>query len=200
MQAKSLGSTVRFTVALAALTLQASGCAIFAMRPVQDMSDTAAAMHAAREVQADTLAPELYREATEKWLNAKKDYKFKNFKLASDEALQARHLAERAEFEAIRNGGTRTSVDAPPDPFQRQDAAPTKYAPYAYPTPTGTPVEEYEAAKAQEEKEKSKASQNQNGTNNSNTPSLSTTNSQAPTPAPNTGTSTGVQTGGESHY
>src|SRR4051794_8128144 len=57
-------------------------CSVLATRPTQEMSDAAAALRAAREVQADTLAPELYRQASEWFFKAKKEYKFKNFALA----------------------------------------------------------------------------------------------------------------------
>src|SRR4051812_41542456 len=59
-----------------------AGCSIVATRPVQEMSDTQASLRAAREVQADTLSPELYRQATELYFKAKNEYKFKNFELA----------------------------------------------------------------------------------------------------------------------
>lgn len=73
------------------------------------MSDTAAALRAAREVQADTLAPELYRQASALFFKAKQEYKIKNFLQAKELALQAQKLAEEAEFEALRSGGLRQS-------------------------------------------------------------------------------------------
>lgn len=79
-----------------------SGCSILATRPVQEMSDTAAAIKAAREAQADTLTPELFRKADEAYQLARREYQFKNFDSARDLAAQARNLAERAEFDAIR--------------------------------------------------------------------------------------------------
>lgn len=103
------------------------------------MSDTAVAIRAAREVQADTLAPELFRQSNEWFSKAKNEYKFKNFKQAKEYSDKARFFAEQAEFEAIRNGGNRSDM-APPDP----GAPPPPPAPYDYPTPTGTPVESYD--------------------------------------------------------
>src|SRR6185312_12007222 len=100
-------------VALAILIALAA-CALTATRPTQEMSDTGAALRAAKEVQADTLAPELYRQANEWWLKARREYKFKNFSFAKDYAAKARKFAEKAEFEAIKNGGNRTDI-APPD-------------------------------------------------------------------------------------
>lgn len=102
---------------LVLIALAGPGCAIIATRPVQEMSDTAAALRAAREVQADSLAPELYRQAFEWFSRAKREYKFKNFSLAREYASKSRTLAERAEFEAIRGGGTRQEGGGGPDPF-----------------------------------------------------------------------------------
>lgn len=118
------------------------------IRPVQEMSDTAAAIRAAREVQADTLAPELYRQANEWFFKAKHEYKFKNFDLARSYSDKARVFAEDAEFEAIRNGGNRSNDVATSDPLApgltgpTDKGAPTPTStPYAYPTPTGTPAD-----------------------------------------------------------
>src|SRR4051812_29603106 len=87
--------------------LALSGCSILATRPVQEMSDTSAALRAAKEVQADTLAPDLYRQSNEWFFRAKQEYKFKNFDLARKYAKRARYYAENAEFQAIRGGGNR---------------------------------------------------------------------------------------------
>ncbi len=126
----------------AALVILASGCALFYGRPVQSMSDTAAAIKAAREVQADSLAPDLYREANEIFLKAKREYKFKNFKLAKDYADKARELAEKAEFESLRKGGVRADLGPGPEP------APPAPSPYAYPSPQGVPAEEWDSRQA----------------------------------------------------
>src|SRR5271170_5746966 len=94
------------------LVLSSISCSVFATRPVQDMSDTEAALRAAKEVQADTLAPELYRQANEWFFKSKHEYKFKNFDLARTYSDKARLFAEDAEFEAIRNGGNRNGDSA----------------------------------------------------------------------------------------
>lgn len=123
----------------------ASACAVLVMRPVQDMSDTQAAIRAAREVQADTLAPELFRNATEWFFRARQEYKFKNFKLAKEYSDKARYFAEQAEFEAIRNGGNRTD-QTPSDPILSSGGGggpPPEPSKDAYPTPTGTPIESF---------------------------------------------------------
>ena len=126
------------------------GCSILATRPVQEMSDTSAALRAAREVQADTLAPELFRQAGEWFFKAKHEYKFKNFELARKYATSARRFAEQAEFEAIRNGGNRTEVPSAPESGP-SPAPKASEAPYDYPAPTGTPVEDYDREKAAED-------------------------------------------------
>lgn len=133
-----------FAVALAMMITL--GCSILSTRPVQEMSDTAASIRAAREVQADTLAPELFRQANEWFFKAKHEYKFKNFDLAKSYAERARKFAEDAEFESMRNGGSRT--DAPiADPMETglngppsQPIPTSTPSPYAYPTPTGVPA------------------------------------------------------------
>ena len=97
------------------LSLSFGGCAITAIRPVQEMSNTTAALRAAKEVQADILAPELYRQANEWYLNANREYRLKNFKEAGEYSTKARRLAEQAEFLAIRNGGARNiKLPSPP--------------------------------------------------------------------------------------
>ena len=105
------------------------------------MSDTQAALKAAREVQSDTLAPELYRNANEWFFKARQEYKLKNFKLAQEYAEKARYFAEQAEFEAIRNGGNRTD-QAPADPIMTAPSM-EQPKPEEAPTPTGTPIESY---------------------------------------------------------
>jgi hypothetical protein len=138
------------TVAL----LTVASCALTATRPVQEMSDTGAAIRAAKEVQADTLAPELYRQANEWFLKARKEYKFKNFSFAQQYAVRARKFAEQAEYESIKNGGTRS--EAPAD--QPAAAAPAP-APNEYPAPQGTPAESYEQRKAEDEAARKAAEQ-----------------------------------------
>jgi hypothetical protein len=102
------------------------------------MSNTAAAIRAAKEVQADTLSPDYFRQANEWFFKAKNSYQIKEFKIADEQANKARHFAEMAEFDALQNGGNRSDpANEPPPP----DPAPTA-TPYAYPTPTATPYDE----------------------------------------------------------
>jgi hypothetical protein len=147
----------RFFLTLAVLSVfgMSSSCSVFATRPTQEMSDTTAAIRAAKEVQADTLAPELYRQATEWFFKARKEYNFKNFQLAQDYALKARHFAENAEFEALRNGGNRSDVAPPDQAAQGQNPEPAP-SPYAYPTPEGTPADVYDQRKADDDARKAR--------------------------------------------
>ncbi len=112
-------------------------------RPVQEMSDTAAALRAAREVQADSLAPELFRQARELYFRARREYKFKNFKEAQTLSRKARIFAERSEFEAVLNGGNR--VSAAPDPLAEpaiKSAPPPAPIDAGYEKPRGKYAEE----------------------------------------------------------
>lgn len=133
------------------------GCSIIATRPVQLMSDTSAAIRAAKEVQADTLAPELYRKANEWFFKAKREYKFKNFDLVNEYAEKARTFAEEAEFESVRNGGNRSDAGAGgTDPLSKSPVSPAAPPPEPIPTPEGTPAEEFDQRKEEEDAKKAK--------------------------------------------
>lgn len=99
------------------------------------MSDTTAAIRAAREVQADVLAPDLYREAQEWYFKAKQEYKFKNFLEAKEYLDRAKKFAEEAEFQAIQDGASRTA--APPDPLQNDGSLKPGRPAEAEPLPAG---------------------------------------------------------------
>ena len=140
-----------------------SACSIFATRPTQELSDTLAAFRAAREVQADTLAPDTFRHAGEWLLLAKRQYKIKNFQAAQEYLTHARRLAEIAEFKALKRGAARTDVGIiDPITLDGGDPVPkvtptTRPTPYDYPTPTGTPADEYEARKSADDAAKASA-------------------------------------------
>jgi hypothetical protein len=140
-----LGLRSRFYSISAIALLGVAGCSLFVTRPVQEMSDTNAAIKAAKEVQADVKSPELYRQANEWFLRAKAEYKLKNFDIALDDARKARHFAEEAEFEVIKNGGTRGDDQQPID--QSAQAQPASQGPPPdqndYATPTGTPATDF---------------------------------------------------------
>jgi hypothetical protein len=93
-----------------------TACSLMKERPIQLMSDTSAALRAAKEVSADTLAPELYRRATDAYFRAQNEYRMKNFAIAEDYANRAKRLAEEAEFEALKQGSNRTSLLPPEEP------------------------------------------------------------------------------------
>ncbi|MCC7441769.1 MAG: DUF4398 domain-containing protein [Bdellovibrionales bacterium] len=117
-QKKATGSDPRRLLrflAPVALALSA-GCSLMVTRPVQEMNDATAAIRAAREVQAQTLAPELFRQSQEWFLRARRAYKFKEFAEALDYAGKARVFAEQSEFEAVRAGASRESINVSPPP------------------------------------------------------------------------------------
>lgn len=124
---KRAGPTVLALFSLLGLSLSLVACSIVKDRPVQLMSDTAAALKAAREVSADTLAPEKYRQATEAFLRAQNEYRFKNFLIAEDFALRAKKWAEESEFLALNQGSSRNSL-LPPD-VPMGPPAPSSYEP-----------------------------------------------------------------------
>ena len=100
----------------------ALGCSITAVSPAQEMSNMEVSLKAAKEVNADVLAPELYRSAQEIGSRARREYRYKNFEASKKYADQARSYAERAEFEALRNGAKREAV--PTDPLSEPSTAP----------------------------------------------------------------------------
>ncbi len=99
----------------------AVACSVTATRPLQEMADTDAAVRAAREVNAISLAPELFRQATEHHEQAKREYRLKNFHQAKALAQTSRDYAEKAEYEAIRAGGERAAI--PEDPLTDESAS-----------------------------------------------------------------------------
>ncbi len=111
-------------------------CSLATTRPVQLMSETAAAMKAAKEVNADTVTPELFQRANEAYFRAQNEYRMKNFNIARDYAEKAKRLAEEAEFESLRRGVARTSMT----PGDETSSGSSSAEPYQYPTPTGTPA------------------------------------------------------------
>lgn len=93
------------------------------------MSDTSAALKAAREVNADSLAPEKFRRATEAYFRAQNEYRLKNFQIAEDYAKRAKLLAEESEFDALRQGSPRASLLPPEVPVAPPEPSTIKPAP-----------------------------------------------------------------------
>ncbi|MBI3544863.1 MAG: DUF4398 domain-containing protein [Deltaproteobacteria bacterium] len=87
-----------------------SSCSLTATRPNQEMSNAEIAIKAAKDLNADSLVPELFRAAQDNMFKAKRDYRLKNFSDSRDHALRATRLAEQAEFEAYRMGGATPEV------------------------------------------------------------------------------------------
>jgi hypothetical protein len=110
------------------LSVFISSCSVTAVRPAQEMSNMEVAIRAAKEMGADNLAPDLYRNAIEQGLIARKEFRFKNFAIAKKAANLAREFAEKAEFESIRNGGKREVLPTEP-------GANASYAPEPISTP-----------------------------------------------------------------
>ena len=120
--------------ALTAIAMIQAGCSLTVTRPIQEMSDTAAALRAAKEVSADTLAPDLFRGASEAYIKGRNEYRLKNFVVAKDLLAKAKRLAEQAEVEALVNGAKRQSA------VNLEDAPTIVPQPYDYPSPRGTPA------------------------------------------------------------
>lgn len=95
------------------------------------MSDAAAALRAAREVQTEVNAPEYHRLAEELFFKARQEYRLKNFSRARKYANQAREAAEKGEFLSIRGGAVRSSLQTP-ESSPSTETAPTT-APTAQP-------------------------------------------------------------------
>lgn len=121
----------KFAFAIAIAAMAFAGCVITATRPTQEYSDTLAALRAAKEVGADTLAPETYQQADEYFAKAKSHYRLKYYFEAREALLKSRTFAEKAEFEALRAGATRVST-VPKDPLA--EATPGPKEPFTPPT------------------------------------------------------------------
>jgi hypothetical protein len=135
------------------------GCSLTATRPIQEMANAEIAIKAAKDLNADSLVPEIYRAAVDTYFKAKRDFRLKNFDASKKYALRAMRLAEQAEFEAYRMGGATPEATnkftAPegslPDPTgEFSQPAPTGEAP---PPPSVEPPKKKEEA-APEEKGK----------------------------------------------
>lgn len=77
-------------------------CGLTTTRPKLEMSLAQEAFIAARDREAQTHAPSLYRKAEEYYLKAKSAYRRKYFNQAKQYAILSREYSERAEFAAER--------------------------------------------------------------------------------------------------
>jgi hypothetical protein len=129
-------SRFSFAGLVLATALTASSCSLLETRPVQEMTNAALAMRAAREAKAEALAPDLYRKAGEWYQRAKREYRYKNFREARIYTDRARFFAERAEFQSLILGNKPET--APSDPLAGATAA-TAPGPTTPPPTAATP-------------------------------------------------------------
>ena len=77
------------------------------------MTNADIAIRAAKDLNADSLAPDLYRKAVDAYFQAKRFYRLKDFKKAKSQAVVAMKIAERAEFIAYQKGGEASTLYPP---------------------------------------------------------------------------------------
>lgn len=75
---------------------------MLASRPARQISYAEAAYQAAILAGAETLQPNLFQLSKDALLRARSAYRLKNFKLARQLAMRARHAAEDAEFKSMQ--------------------------------------------------------------------------------------------------
>lgn len=135
-------------VSILGLGLVQGGCSLTQTRPVQEMSNAEIAIHAAKELNADSLVPDTFRLASDHYFKAKKEYRLKNFEQAKQHALKATKLAEQAEFDAYRLGGATPEVNSalaapegasidPEKAFKEHESPPIEELPPSEPPPGG---------------------------------------------------------------
>jgi hypothetical protein len=89
-----------FALFLILTTLTA--CSLATTRPKMEMSMAQTAFIAARNANAQTLAPGLYRKAEFYYLRAKSSYRRKYFNKAKQYAILSKEYSEKAEFVAVQ--------------------------------------------------------------------------------------------------
>ncbi|MEC7276920.1 MAG: DUF4398 domain-containing protein [Bdellovibrionota bacterium] len=88
-----MAKRILISTALVLLT----ACGLATTRPKMEMRMAQAAFLAAKEAEAQTLTPGLYRKAEYYYLKAKSSYKRKYFNKAKQYAILSKKFAERAE-------------------------------------------------------------------------------------------------------
>lgn len=78
------------------------GCGLVATRPKTEMAMAQVAFMAAKQVGADSKAPNLYRKAEVYYLKAKSAYRRKYFNKAKQYADLSKKFSEEAEYKAVR--------------------------------------------------------------------------------------------------
>ena len=104
-------SSLSFSVVICLLY---AGCSGLATRPARQMSYAETAFHAATLAQAESSQPNLYQLAKDALLRARAAYRLKNFKVARQMAILARHAAEDAEFKALQAAADGSLEDSGP--------------------------------------------------------------------------------------
>jgi hypothetical protein len=82
--------------------LQLAACSLATTRPKLEMTMAQTAFVAARNANAQTLAPGLYRKAEFYYLRAKSHYRRKYFNKAKQYAILSKEYSEKAEFVAVQ--------------------------------------------------------------------------------------------------
>ena len=91
---------------IATLMLLSVGACASLERPTRQMVFASAALKAATRAGAEKRAPDYYRKAENSYMSAKSAYAAREFELASNRAIEARRLAERAEYQAALREAT----------------------------------------------------------------------------------------------
>lgn len=79
-----------------------ASCGLATTRPKLEMRMAQSAFIAAKDANAQTLAPGLYRKAEYYYLKAKSSYKRKYFNKAKQYAILSQKFSEKAEYISIR--------------------------------------------------------------------------------------------------
>lgn len=95
---KNLIQSVSFLL----IILTVSACGLATTRPKLEMRMAQSAFVAAKEANAQTLAPGLYRKAEYYYLKAKSAYKRKYFNKAQQYAILSQKFSEKAEYISVR--------------------------------------------------------------------------------------------------
>lgn len=90
------------TVSIFILVISLGACGLTTTRPKLEMRMAQSAFVAAKEANAQTLAPGLYRKAEFYYLKAKSSYKRKYFNKAQQYAILSKKFSEKAEYISVR--------------------------------------------------------------------------------------------------
>lgn len=85
-----------------ALLIFLSACGLATTRPKLEMRMAQSAFVAAKEAEAQTLTPGIYRKAEFYYLKAKSSYRRKYFNKAKQYAVLSKKFSEKAEYLSVR--------------------------------------------------------------------------------------------------